>query len=362
MDVRAAQGAFDPMAEAMHTDRYTDFQEGMQLISLIRATLDSLELELLHARRRSEAWAILHKQVRELKQQRDFFLEVMNSLGQGVAVTDAEGRFVYINPAYAHMLGYRAEELIGRSPAEAMLQEHAALFSQAFTRGSPGESNTYETYLRCADGNQIYALLTSVSRWRDRTMVGNVMLVTDLTERKRKEDEREELIAQLEQLAAIDELTGIYNRRYFFAVGDRELKRARRYRRPLSVIMLDIDHFKRVNDTYGHAAGDRVLRAVAECCRKGIREIDILGRYGGEEFGILVQEADVSSAKAIAERLRECVISSPVAVDHRSVAVTVSLGVAQMSDDVDDLAMLISRADAALYRAKQLGRNRVVVR
>ncbi|MEW6333984.1 MAG: GGDEF domain-containing protein, partial [Thermodesulfobacteriota bacterium] len=176
------------------------------------------------------------------------------------------------------------------------------------------------------------------------------------------------LYNRIEQISITDELTGIYNRRGFFQLGEREFERALRFERPLAVLMLDIDHFKRVNDTHGHPIGDQVLRALADLIRQETRGIDVAGRYGGEEFALLLSETDLSLAVQIAERLRQSVEALGIPVrrpDHGGgtidLRVTVSIGVALMSPGFPGLDGLIGRADQALYRAKDAGRNRVSV-
>ena len=165
----------------------------------------------------------------------------------------------------------------------------------------------------------------------------------------------------MRHLAITDELTGLFNRRHFFDLGAREFERAQRYRRPLTAIMLDIDHFKQVNDTYGHATGDQVLQAVARRCRQAIREIDILGRYGGDEFAVLLPETGLDEGYLVAERLRLEVAKDPFPANQNALHITISLGVARVSAKVPDLETLLEHADAALYAAKQSGRNRAMV-
>ena len=162
---------------------------------------------------------------------------------------------------------------------------------------------------------------------------------------------------ELLQLASTDPLTHVYNRRHFFTQSNTEFARAKRYDRELSVIMLDIDDFKTVNDRYGHAAGDMALISLAECCRSVIRESDIIGRLGGEEFAICCPEADLEGAKVIAERIRtRC---ENVLLNHQDNAfcITVSLGVTRMINSDNHLEALMHRADKLLYRAKDQGRN-----
>jgi len=176
------------------------------------------------------------------------------------------------------------------------------------------------------------------------------------------------LYSKIEQISVTDELTGLFNRRGFSQLGEREIERASRFERPLAVLMLDIDHFKKVNDTYGHPIGDQVLRALAACIRQGIRRIDVVGRYGGEEFTLLLPETDLPVAIQIAERLRQSVAELAIPIPQGkdgstpiSIRITVSVGVAFLLPDVPNLSVLIHRADQALYRVKDSGRNRVVV-
>jgi diguanylate cyclase (GGDEF)-like protein/PAS domain S-box-containing protein len=167
------------------------------------------------------------------------------------------------------------------------------------------------------------------------------------------------LHGEVQKLAITDALTGLYNRRGFFELGQREVERSRRFQRPLVAIMMDVDRFKFINDVYGHSAGDRVLQAVAKRCGDNLRRIDILGRFGGDEFTILLPETDIYRARGVAERVRQCVAATPVPADEALVEVSVSLGIARATSATPDLDVLISRADAAMYLAKQAGRNRV---
>jgi diguanylate cyclase (GGDEF)-like protein len=170
-----------------------------------------------------------------------------------------------------------------------------------------------------------------------------------------------QLHAEVQKLALTDSMTNIYNRRGFFEIGRREVERSHRFGRPLSAIMFDIDFFKNVNDTYGHANGDHVLRQISDRISKNIREIDILGRYGGDEFTILLPETDMFVATNVAERLRLSIVDAPFDIDEASLRITISLGVAKTTADTIDLASLLDQADVALYAAKQGGRNRVEV-
>ncbi len=166
---------------------------------------------------------------------------------------------------------------------------------------------------------------------------------------------------RLEQLATIDSLTGLYNRRHIFELAEHEFQRGRRYNRPLSVLMLDIDDFKLINDRYGHATGDQVLQAVAARCREHIRVIDLLGRYGGDEFLVLVLENELPAARHVAERIRKSIAEAPVVTGQGPFSVTISVGAAALTGDCPSWAALLNDADAAMYAAKKAGKNRVEV-
>lgn len=172
--------------------------------------------------------------------------------------------------------------------------------------------------------------------------------------------ENARILQETQTQAVTDALTGVYNRRGLFQMGEFEFQRARRIQRPFSVMMFDIDHFKMVNDTYGHAVGDQVLQQLAQRCAKTSRATDLVGRYGGEEFVILLTETNLEAAKIIGERLRHSIQNRPFITDAGELVVTTSIGVTE-SIPTDTLTTLIKRADVALYKAKNAGRNCVAV-
>jgi diguanylate cyclase (GGDEF)-like protein len=166
--------------------------------------------------------------------------------------------------------------------------------------------------------------------------------------------------AELEELSVTDALTGLHNRRYLMDTLEREFGQRARSGRVFSLLMADLDHFKRINDSFGHPAGDAVLMYAARVFREEIRSVDLAARFGGEEFTLLLVDSDLESSKAVAERIRERIAASGIAFDGQSIPVTISIGLAQVANDPHDTpAELISRADAALYAAKNGGRNRV---
>lgn len=171
---------------------------------------------------------------------------------------------------------------------------------------------------------------------------------------------RRQVRDELERQARIDLLTGLNNRRHFFELAKKELERAKRHGAPLPALMLDVDHFKLVNDTYGHHVGDLVLQKLSEVCVQTLRGIDILGRFGGEEFAILLPETKIEQALEVAERLRLAVAGATVPLEQGgSIHITVSIGVASLVATDARVEDMLKRADAALYAAKNTGRNRV---
>ena len=173
--------------------------------------------------------------------------------------------------------------------------------------------------------------------------------------------ERARLFQEVQSLALTDPLTGLQNRRSLFEVGRVEFVRAQRMKRPFCCMMLDLYHFKRINDEYGHLIGDQVLQEFAKRCERSVREVDLVGRYGGEELMILMPETDRETSMHVAERLRRTIASTPIQVFGKEISVTVSIGVATQDENTTDLETLIARADQALYIAKHKGRNRVAM-
>lgn len=170
-------------------------------------------------------------------------------------------------------------------------------------------------------------------------------------------NQRQQLEAELRHMVSTDELTGLYSRRYFLEAADRESKRSRRTEQPLTVLVMDIDHFKQINDQFGHAGGDYALRQFSGIARQMLRETDLIGRLGGEEFGALLPETDGAGALEVAERIRAAVAAANLDIDGRAFTLTVSIGVALYKPAHYDIETTLLQADRALYQAKHAGRN-----
>ena len=212
-----------------------------------------------------------------------------------------------------------------------------------------------EETFRCKNG-QLLPISVSVSAIiKDQKPAGIVVAFHDITERKKFQ-------LELERRAQIDALTGLNNRCHFYELAEQEIVRTRRYGKPLAIMMLDVDHFKPINDTYGHQAGDMVLQQLSAVCLQTMREIDVIGRVGGEEFAILLPEASGAQALEAAERLRAAVAASVVQLEEGvSIFFNVSIGVAALTETDQGVTAMLKRADEAMYAAKNSGRNRVCI-
>jgi diguanylate cyclase (GGDEF)-like protein len=277
----------------------------------------------------------------------------------GVALLDGEMRAQFTNRAYRRL--WRLPDALADSkPAFVALLYHARE-----TKAYAVPEDRMEAYvaertalIRAGDEKPVDIRLTSGEVIRSRCKVladgGRMLTYGNVSDLVHSADE-------MAELALKDALTGVYNRRHFMARLDGEWKRYLRYGRPLSLLMLDIDHFKSINDRFGHDVGDQAIISVARMCATQTRDSDVVARIGGEEFAILLPETDLAEARAVAERLRKAVAERTLAINAKAVAFTVSIGLVPADGAVADPADLMKRADEALYAAKRSGRNRVMV-
>lgn len=272
-----------------------------------------------------------------------------------VVITDTDGIIEYVNPKFCAVTGWSMEEVIGRKPSFLRSGETSIeAYQELWKTIASGHEWRGEFLNRRKDGTEVWQS-ASISPVRDAEgrVTHYVGIEEDITERKRMEE-------QLHLLATTDALTGMLNRRSFVEAFNREALRGRRYGKQPSLLMLDIDHFKKVNDTWGHAVGDDALRMVAEVCRQALRDVDVLGRFGGEEFTLLLPETEKDAAILAADRLRERIAATAVADGKGGTfTIQVSIGVARHAEG-ETVETVLNRADEALYEAKRTGRNRVV--
>ena len=279
---------------------------------------------------------------------------VSNVSAYGIYMMDVDGYILSWNNGAANITGFAEREVLGM-PQSKVVGEPAAVEgilqrAMHFARlnNHCGEVQTR----RRRNGDYFFAQVTlDVVRDAAGEITGFIEVFSDITEQKQRED-------ALYRSATRDSLTGVFSRGHFIEMANMEIDRARRFAEPLSIAMFDIDHFKAINDTYGHAAGDKVIIALTQSIAGYIRKIDFIGRIGGEEFAVLLPRANKDPALEVARRLRLIVSEQVVDIGEAEVSFTVSIGVAALRPTTRDLADLMRNADAALYKAKREGRNR----
>lgn len=291
-----------------------------------------------------------------------FFKDLIDNLSEGVYFLDRSRRITYWNRGAERLTGYPAAEVLGRRCADGLLQHMDAGGRLLCSDGCPmeatmrdGRERAAEVFLHHKDGHRVPITVRAVPiRGVGGETVGAVEVFNDISGQVLAA----ERIKELETLSLVDPLTGTGNRRYSEIQLDSRLAEHRRYGLPLGLLFVDVDRFKAVNDRYGHAAGDDVLRVVGKTFAGAVRGGDFLGRWGGEEFVVIVGGADAQRLPEAAQRLRALVARSSVP-SVPGLEVTVSIGVTEARAG-DTAETLVARADALMYEAKKQGRNRVV--
>lgn len=265
-----------------------------------------------------------------------------------VIITNKEGIIEYTNRAFTRLYGYEVEEVYGRNPniLKSSIQQDE-YYQDLWGTITQKEEWSGELCNRGKDGRE---------RWVRVSIAPILDNYGEITQFVAIQED----VTRLQELAMIDELTRVYNRRQFFAEAKRECSRRERGGDGYSIMMLDIDHFKKVNDTLGHDGGDIVLREVTAIMKEQIRDVDVIGRLGGEEFGIILPETIQFCAMIAAKRICETVAQTAIHVGEKKVHVTISIGVATFHKGISSFEALLKEADIALYQAKNNGRNRVV--
>ena len=285
----------------------------------------------------------------------EIFLKAFNCAAIGMALVAPDGAWLKVNPSLCSLVGYSEEELRKISFQDITHPDDLDADYYHLNQLISGTISSYQLEKRYfhKDGHIVNVLLSvSLVQDSDGTPRFYISQIQDISRRKQLEHE-------LTRLATEDVLTRVSNRRHFFEHAAREVARGERFHEPQALLMIDIDHFKKVNDTYGHDIGDEVLKAMAHCCKNTLRAVDIFARLGGEEFGALLINTDLKKARMIAERIRENVELLGVQTEKGPVSFTVSIGLAAFSGGHKPLAERLKQADLALYKAKKAGRNRV---
>jgi len=292
----------------------------------------------------------------QLHESQELFRAIVENVGDLIAVLDTEGRRVYNSPSYRPL--FRQRDI--REGSNSFLEIHPddrervkEIFSRTVKTGR-GECAEFRFVLK--DGSIRYMESDGRAiRDADGEISKVVVVSRDITEQKRLE-------VELREMAATDMLTGLPNRRHFLTQLDQEMARVVRVTdHYASVLMIDVDHFKHVNDTFGHSTGDCALRHLASLMRQELRKVDTLGRLGGEEFAIILPGAPLAAAEVFAERLRNTVAASPATHLDSTIPLTISVGVTEIKVGDTCADDTLARADRALYHSKEYGRNRVVV-
>ncbi len=294
--------------------------------------------------------------LREAEERRRFLQALLATMPSPLFYKDLNGRIEGCNGAFAQLYGFNAEEDVVGLTVHDLATPEEAQRSDSLDRAlmKSGGTIAYEREVRDREGiphSMIYnkAVFTDAAG----NAAGIVGVITDISDQKRMEQE-------LRRLATTDPLTGAQNRRAFLEAADRELSRSSRYDEPLSVLLADIDHFKRINDTHGHATGDEALKLFVSTVQGCLRDTDVLGRMGGEEFAVLLPHTTQSAAVPLADRLRTRLAALEIPCPTGSLHFTVSMGVSQAGIHGTSVQALLQAADDALYSAKETGRDRVV--
>ena len=290
----------------------------------------------------------------ELARQRALLQTVLNNVDAFIYIRDDQHRYHYVNEKLVALFGRKESDIIGRSDDELLppgsLSNFVELDQLVF---STGERHAGQEFITQRDGKttHYWTIKLPIDIGGPRpTLIGFSTEITEL----------HKLQVELTRLSTTDVLTDLPNRRSFLSSAEREFSRAQRHNLPLSLLMLDVDHFKRINDRHGHPAGDEVLATIAERIRHSLRKEDLPARLGGEEFAVLLPDTDLVRAQALAERIRQAIAAPAIALTgSQTLEVTVSVGVACWRPQDESFSALYSRADRALYLAKENGRNRI---
>jgi diguanylate cyclase (GGDEF)-like protein/PAS domain S-box-containing protein len=298
------------------------------------------------------------KQAEEtLRESEEKWRGLFEILPVGVSIVNSKNGVSDINPALGQILGLSLESILkGEYQNRKYLRSDKTImpveeFPSIRAVKEQTSIRNVEIGIEKEDGSFIW---TSVSATPLDPVASSATVTVDITELKRLEE-------QLRHLATTDELTGISNRRHFLEMASHELKHMRRLEHPLSVALIDIDHFKFINDAFGHAVGDQVLVAFANICKGNIRETDLLARFGGDEFAILLPDTRCENTFEVIERIRLSLDAHPMELGGMSIPMTISAGIICSPLGQEPIDRLLSRADKALYDAKEAGRNVIVV-
>lgn len=285
--------------------------------------------------------------------------EYMDLLLDAICVVDEHSRFHYLSPGAERVFGYPPDEMVGRSMLDFIHPDDRLMTQKTAQRVNHGGEVTHfeNRYLR-KDGSVVHILWSA--RWSERDQM-RVGVARDISGQKQLEAERERLIKRLEQMALTDALTGLPNRVLLYDRIKTATTRAQRDGNDIGLLYLDLDRFKHINDTYGHATGDELLKAAGLRIQSAIRATDSVARIGGDEFVVLVDAIDTPDAlTAVADKIHDA-LCQPLQLPHGEDIITASIGIARWPEHGHTIEQLLHHADQAMYRAKRNGGNRVAV-
>lgn len=284
--------------------------------------------------------------------------QIVARADDAIIAIDRNHDIVLFNAGAEKIFGYGVDEVMGERldmllPERFHIQHDMMVQEFGMSPGAtkPADERSHQIFGRRKNGEEFIASAAIFALGSgDEKFFATIL--RDVSHNRKTEEE-------LLRLAATDPLTGTFNRREFTAIAEREALRSSRYHHTLSILMLDLDHFKRLNDTYGHAAGDKALQRFTMICANALRNVDVFGRWGGEEFVALLPETDIQGATIIAERLRKLTSDNVLTFNDHKISFTVSIGIAEFKDGEVTIDQALSRADSAVYDAKKAGRDRI---
>jgi diguanylate cyclase (GGDEF)-like protein len=294
--------------------------------------------------------------ISELNQDVDTLLAALDEIALGVVLLNCDLRVKFVNSAFLRLYRLPGKSVVSNCDFEGLMR-------LVVGRRRVLASAEFNLYIK----NRVKEVRAGIEASRDIRMDdgqvirvhcktlptgGRMLVYADVTDLVQQAD-------RLKVLATIDGMTGLFNRRHFLSLAEIEWSRYQRHGRPMSLVLFDIDRFKSINDSFGHYAGDHVITQIADICQQQKRKSDIIARFGGEEFLILLPETELAAAQRVAERLRRKVEASAFSVAAKAINATISVGVAEANPSMNSIFELIKVADQALYAAKDSGRNRV---
>jgi len=318
----------------------------------LRSVNELLQKEILDRTRTEE----------ELFRSETFLSTIFDSFHDPLSIVDRDYNIIKFNDAYLRLKSKQPKDLYNKKCYEAL-----------YKRDRMCEDCVVEKTLQSTDPcakEKLVLVENGLEAWieiytypifdRNRNVTHVIQYARDITDRKKEEEEKKLLISNLNHLSTTDSLTELFNRRALIDTLHHEIDRAQRYESDLSLILCDLDRFKNINDTHGHAAGDEALQAVARALKSSLRKADIVGRYGGDEFMIILPETSLDGAKLLAEKIRSAVSDIVLELPgNKRLNLSLSLGVANCCSPIENIDTLVNLADAALYVSKHGGRNKV---